>query len=338
MHLSRFPRVRLAHLPTPLEPLDALSEHLKGPRIWIKRDDCTGLSSGGNKTRKLEFLLGDARAKNADTIITQGATQSNHVRQTAAACAKLGLKCHVLLENRTGMTEDVYLSGGNVLLDRLHGAVIYARPAGADMNAEMATLAERLRAEGGSPYIIPGGGSNAVGALGYAGAALEIVSQANDLGLRIDWLVHATGSTGTQAGVVAGLAALNSGVPVLGVSVRADRRTQEENVHSLAVETARLLGAPDVVRREQVRVEDGYVGPGYGVPAASTIEAVRLLARLEGILLDPVYTGKGMAGLIGLIRDGVFQAGSQVVFIHTGGSVGLFAYQHWFDEVPTPAP
>src|SRR5665213_2014779 len=184
MHFSRFPRVKLAHLPTPLEPMERLSKHLGGPRLWIKRDDCTGLSTGGNKTRKLEFLIGDALAQGADTIITQGATQSNHARQTAAAAAKLGMECHILLEDRTGNNSPDYTLNGNVLLDRLHGASIAKRPAGADMNAEMETLAEKLRSEGRTPYVIPGGGSNPVGALGYANCALELLAQANDIGLK----------------------------------------------------------------------------------------------------------------------------------------------------------
>lgn len=330
MHLSRFNRLRFAHLPTPLEPMTRLSEHLGGPRLWIKRDDCTGLSTGGNKTRKLEFLLADAVERGADTVITQGATQSNHARQTAAIAARLGMDCHILLEDRTGSTEPAYNYNGNVLLDQLHGATASLRPGGADMNAEMGELAERLSAGGRRPYIIPGGGSNEIGALGYVNAALELLTQANDRGLRIDRVVHATGSAGTQAGLVTGLAGSNSGIPVLGIGVRAPRREQEENVHALAQRTAERVGVAHAVSRGDVVANCDYVGEGYGIPTEGMVEAVRLLARLEGILLDPVYSGKGMAGLIDLIRQGHFQEDENVVFIHTGGSVALFGYPQAF--------
>jgi L-cysteate sulfo-lyase len=331
MHLSRFPRLHFAHLPTPLEPLDNLSRYLGGPRLWIKRDDCTGLSSGGNKTRKLEFLLGDALEKGADSLITQGATQSNHARQTAAIAAKLGLECHLLLENRTGNADPTYRLNGNVLLDQLHGATISERPSGTDMNAEMELLAKGLRDAGRKPYVIPGGGSNAIGALGYVNAALEIVSQANDRGLKVDRIVHATGSAGTQAGLVTGLYALNSGIPVLGIGVRAPREKQEQTVFDLAVKTSIHLGLPQPVPREAIEANTDYVGEGYGVPTPAMLEAISLMARLEGILLDPVYSGKGMAGLIDLIRNGALSDDANVVFIHTGGSVGLFGYPDIFD-------
>lgn len=330
MHLSRFNRLRLAHLPTPLEPMPRLSEHLNGPNLWIKRDDCTGLSTGGNKTRKLEFLMADAVERGADTVITQGATQSNHARQTAAAAARLGLGCHILLEDRTGSTETAYNYNGNVFLDQLHGATPSMRPGGADMEAEMAELAGRLRAEGRRPYIIPGGGSNEIGALGYVNAALELLAQANDRGLRIDRVVHATGSAGTQAGLVTGLAGSNSGIPVLGIGVRAPRAKQEENVYALAQRTADSVGAGNAVSRDDVVANCDYVGEGYGMPTDGMVEAVGLLARLEGILLDPVYSGKGMAGLIDLIRRGHFRDDENVVFLHTGGSVALFGYPDAF--------
>ena len=331
MNLSHFPRLRFAHLPTPLEPLDNLSKALGGPRLWIKRDDCTGLSTGGNKTRKLEFLMAEAVAANADTVITQGATQSNHARQTAAIAAKLGMDCRILLEDRTGSDDPNYNFNGNVLLDRLHGASVSKRPGGADMNAEMAALAEELRAAGKRPYIIPGGGSNPVGALGYVNAALELLYQAGDQGLRIDHIVHATGSAGTQAGLVAGLAALNAGIPVLGIGVRVPRAQQEENVFKLACGTAEKLGLPGVVKREDVVANCDYVGAGYGIPTPGMVDAVKRLAHAEAILLDPVYSGKGMAGLIDLIGKGHFPPGSNVVFLHTGGAAGLFGYADAFE-------
>ena len=331
MHLSRFPRARIAHLPTPLEPMENLTKHLGGPRLWIKRDDCTGLSSGGNKTRKLEFLMGDALAQGADTLITQGATQSNHARQTAAAAAKFGMQCHLLLEDRTGNNSPEYTLSGNVLLDQLHGASISKRPGGTDMNAEMAKLAEDLKAKGKKPYVIPGGGSNPVGALGYVNAAFELVSQANDKGLKISHVVHATGSAGTQVGLVTGLVALNSKIPVLGIGVRAPKDKQEQSVFDLCGRTAEHMGLPGIVKREHVAANTDYVGAGYGVPTASMVEAIKLLAKLEGILLDPVYSGKGMAGLIDLVKKGFFKKDEDVVFLHTGGSAGLFGYPDIFD-------
>ncbi|MCP3689378.1 MAG: D-cysteine desulfhydrase [Gammaproteobacteria bacterium] len=332
MHLSRFPRLHFAHLPTPLEPMQRLSEHLGGPNLWIKRDDCTGLSSGGNKTRKLEFLMADAVAQKADCIITQGATQSNHARQTTAIAAKLGLACHVLLEDRTGYEDSAYVYNGNVLLDQLHGSTVAKRPADTDMNAAMADLAQQLRDDGKNPYIIPGGGSNEIGALGYVNAAVELTTQANDRSLRIDHLVHATGSSGTQAGLVLGMEGINSGIPVYGVGVRAPQLKQEEMVFDLAQRTAEYMGLnPDIVKRERVVANSDYVGEGYGLPTDAMVEAVKMMAQYEGILLDPVYAGKGFSGLVDLIRKGHFKQDENVVFLHTGGSVSLFAYPEVFN-------
>ncbi len=330
MHLSRYPRLRFAHLPTPLEPMKNLSTQLDGPNLWIKRDDCTGLASGGNKTRKLEFLMGDALEQGADTIITQGATQSNHARQTVAIAAKANMDCHILLEDRTGSDNPDYNYNGNVFLDQLYGATLTKYPADTDMDQAMTEVAERLREDGKKPYIIPGGGSNPIGALGYVNAGLELLTQANDRGLRIDHVVHATGSTGTQSGLVTGLAGSNSRIPVLGISVRAPKDAQETKVFQMAQKTAEYLGIPHAVKREDIVVNSDYVGAGYGIPTDGMLEAVQLLARSEAILLDPVYSGKGMAGLIDLIRQGHFKKGENVVFLHTGGSVALFAYRNAF--------
>ncbi|MBY4677098.1 D-cysteine desulfhydrase [Marinobacterium arenosum] len=331
MHLARFPRLHFAHLDTPLEPLTRLSKQLGGPNLWIKRDDCTGLAGGGNKTRKLEFLMADAVAQGADTIITQGATQSNHARQTAAIAAKMGMACHVLLEDRTGAKDVDYNYNGNVMLDQLFGAPLSKYPAGTDMNAAMIGLADELRAAGKVPYMIPGGGSNPVGALGYVNCALELLNQANRISLCIDRVVHATGSAGTQAGLVTGFAGSNSLIPVLGVGVRAPREVQEANVFKLASETCELLGIPGAVKRDQVVANCDYIGEGYGFPAESTLEAIELLARTEGILLDPVYSGKGFAGLVDLVRRGHFRDGENIVFVHTGGSQALFGYRQAFN-------
>ncbi|CAM4110467.1 D-cysteine desulfhydrase [Bordetella muralis] len=328
MNLAKFPRKRLGHFPTPLEHMKNLSEYLGGPDIYIKRDDCTGLATGGNKTRKLEFLIADALAKGADTVITQGATQSNHVRQTIAAAAIVGMKTKVILEARVTNLDEEYAESGNVMLDRLLGGEIVARvPAGTDMNAAMATLADELRAKGSKPYIIPGGGSNPIGALGYVACGMEIMQQAYDLGLNIDSVVHATGSTGTQAGLLAAFEGTQSGIPVMGISVRAKRAPQEANVLKLANETVALLGLSTKIQASASRADDGYVGDGYGQPTPGMIEALTLCAQKEGILLDPVYSGKGMAGLIGQIRAGQFTRGQNVVFVHTGGSVALFGYR-----------
>ena len=327
MHLARFPRVRFAHLPTPLEPMPNLTRLLGGPELYVKRDDCTGLASGGNKTRKLEFLIGDALAQGADTVITHGAVQSNHVRQTAAAACKYGLRCAALLERRVPGHGPEYETAGNVLLDRLFGAEVRFVAADTDMDAACSELAEEIRAKGGRPYAIPGGGSNAVGALGYVNAALELLQQANDLGLRIDCVVHGTGSTGTQGGLVCGLEGANAGIDVLGICVRRPAPAQEEAVYRTASATAEHLGIRGGLERVRVKANDDYVGRGYGMPTAGTLEAIRLAALHEGLLLDPVYTGKAMAGLIDLCRKGFFAKDQNVVFLHTGGAAALFAYE-----------
>jgi len=329
--LAKFPKVRLGHLPTPLEPMDRLSEILGGPRLWVKRDDCTGLSSGGNKTRKLEFLMADAQSKGADTIITQGATQSNHARQTTAAAAKLGMECHILLEDRTGSNDNNYILNGNVLLDRLHGASVSKRSGGADMNLEMQDFADTLTEKGKKPYIIPGGGSNPIGALGYVNCARELTEQASEIGLKIDALVHATGSAGTQAGLVAGLAAIQSSIHLLGIGVRAPKDKQEQMVFDLAQKTADYLDTGIEIERDKVRAICDYVGAGYGLPTDGMIKAVKLLAQSEGLLFDPVYSGKGLDGLIDQIKKGYFAGMDNVVFLHTGGSAALFGYPETFE-------
>jgi len=322
--------VSLAHLPTPLELLPRLSKHLGGPNIYVKRDDCTGLGTGGNKTRKLEFLMADALAKNATAVITQGAVQSNHARQTAAAACKLGLKCELVFEKRVGDATEPYLESGNVFLDRLFGASIREVAKGTDMDAAMQDVADELSAAGETPYIIPGGGSNPIGALGYVDCALELIVQANERKLVIDHVVHATGSAGTQAGLIVGLKATHSGIPLLGIGVNIARNDQEEKVYKLACMTAEFIGASGLVDRDDIVANCDYVGGGYGVPTKGmndAVLAVLLLARLEGLLFDPVYSGKGLAGMIDLIAKGEFSDAENIVFIHTGGSAGLFAYR-----------
>jgi L-cysteate sulfo-lyase len=330
MNLTKFPRLRFAHLPTPLEHLPRLSKELNGPEIWIKRDDCTGLSTGGNKTRKLEFLMAEAQIQGADTVMTQGAIQSNHVRQTAACAAKLGLSCHVLLENRTGSEDFNYNNNGNVFIDLLHGATHERRGPDLDMNAEMEAVADKLRSTGSNVYTIPGGGSNTTGALGYVDCAFEMLNQINNMGISVDHIVHATGSAGTQAGLVTGLKGTNANIPLLGIGVRAPQDKQEENVFNLAVDTAKNLGCEGVVKREDVVANCNYIGDGYGIPTKAGVEAIKMFAELEGLLLDPVYSGKGASGLIDLIRKGFFKKGQRVVFLHTGGSASLFGYMNYF--------
>lgn len=326
MLLFEKPRVSLGHLPTPLEHLPQLTEHLGGPNIYVKRDDCTGLATGGNKTRKLEYSMAEAIENGADTIVTVGAVQSNHVRQTAAAACKLGLSCEVLLEHRVVDPSELYRNSGNVLLDRLFGANIREYPGDTDFDKAMEEVADEVRANGGKPFIIPGGASNQTGALGYVNCAVELLQQFDEQGLNIDNIVTATGSAGTQAGLIVGLKAMQSDIPLLGIGVNAGKQEQEEKVFQLACETAEFLGVPGVVERDDVVANCDYVGDGYGVPTEGMNEAVLMLASKEGLLFDPVYSGKALAGMIDLIRNGHFDNAANIVFLHTGGSAALFAY------------
>ena len=304
-----------------------LSAALGGPQLFIKRDDLLGLAAGGNKTRKLEFLVADALAQGADTLITVGAPQSNHCRLTLAAAAKEGLACRLIIEERVPGTFSTAALGNNLLFDLMGAANIRVVPLGSDLAAEMDRDAAAVRAAGGKPYTIVGGGSNPLGALGYAACAAEIVTQAFDMGAPFDRIIVASGSAGTHAGILAGLAALNAGIPVIGINVRRPRAEQEGNVYKLAVATSALLGTPAPAREDVVALDD-WVGPGYSLPTADMVAAVRLLAASEGILLDPVYSGKAMAGLIGLVRSNQFAPGERILFIHTGGSPSLHAYAH----------
>ena len=329
--LSEFPSVPLCHQPTPLEFMPRMSESLGGPRLWIKRDDCTGLATGGNKTRKLEFLIADAIEKGADMLVTQGAVQSNHVRQTAAAACKFGLDCHALLERRVPGREDDYETTGNVLFDQIFGTSLEFRPAGLDMNAEALAVTEKLAAAGRKPYFIPGGGSNEIGALGYVSCAYELLDQIKANDLDVGWIVLATGSAGTHAGMLAGLHAAGSTIPVMGISVRQPEDKQIAAVHKLTVLTAsQLTDTPIGV--EKVIVDDGYVGAGYGQPTQGTLDAINLIARREGLLFDPVYSGKGLAGMIGLAGQNFFESDKDVIFLHTGGAAALFAYGNQLAE------
>lgn len=326
MHLARFPRRRYTPFATPIEKLPHLTRHLGGPEIYIKRDDLLGLASGGNKTRKLEFLVADALAQGADTLITVGAVQSNHCRLTLAAAVREGLKCRLVLEQRVPGSYDPKASGNNFLFDLLGVESVTVVDAGADLGGAMQAIAADLKAQGRKGYVIPGGGSNALGALGYVACAEEMLAQTFEQGLKLDHVVVASGSAGTHAGLLVGLTGNNARIPLTGINVRRPRAEQEGNVHKLALDVAKLLdiAAP---AREAVTALDEWVGPGYSLPTPQMIEAVRLLARLEGVLLDPVYTGKAMAGLIDLVKRGTFNKGENVLFVHTGGSPALYAYQ-----------
>ncbi len=327
MKLTDFPRRRYTAGATPLEPLPRLSAHLGGPNLWIKRDDLLGLAGGGNKTRKLEFLVADAIEKGADTLVTTGAVQSNHCRLTLAAAVKEGLACRLVLEERVANSYSAEASGNNFLFGLLGVEAVTVVPAGTDLMARMTEVAADLTAQGRSAYVIPGGGSNTLGALGYVSCAQELMQQAFETGLRIDHLVTASGSGGTHAGVVAGLTGTSAGVPVTGISVRAAKAPQEEKILGLARATAELAGSRSLPTSDDVVVLDDYVGEGYSLPTDGMIEAVKLFARLDGVLLDPVYTGKAAAGLIDLVRSGAFGRHDNVVFLHTGGSPALYAYQ-----------
>jgi len=319
MLTDRRPRVSIAHLPTPLEMLPRLTAHLGGPQLWVKRDDQTGLATGGNKTRKLEFLVAEALAQGADTLVTCGAAQSNHARQTAAAAARFGLACTLVLRG-----EPAPQAQGNLLLDELLGAEIVW--AGADdLTARLEETADALRSRGRRPYVVPYGGSNPVGVCGYVAAMEELLAQAAQAGLSFDHIVLASSSGGTQAGLTVAARALGYRGRILGISVDLPADPLRRRMAELATATADYLGLPLTFAPEDFAVEDGYRGGGYGVISDLEREAIRLLARTEGLLLDPVYTGRAFGGLIDLIRRGAFSSGERVLFWHTGGVAGLFA-------------
>ncbi len=325
MNLGRFPRRLYTYGPTPIEKLPRFSEALGGPMIYVKRDDLLGLTSGGNKTRKLEFLVADALAQGADTLITCGAVQSNHCRLTLAAAVKEGLKCRLILEERVPGSYHREASGNNFLYRLLGVEAIKVVPGGSDMMKAMQEVAEDVAQAGRKAYIIPGGGSNPIGATGYVNCIQELQQQMFEQGLDFDYIVVPSGSAGTHAGVVVGVYGNNLNIPVLGMDVSRKKEVQEELVYNLVKRTAEHVGCP-VPPRESVVCFDEYVGAGYSRPTPEMVEAVRLLARTEGILLDPVYTGKEMAGLVDLVRKGYFKQEDKVLFLHTGGSPALYAY------------
>lgn len=311
------PRAPLGHLPTPLELLPRLSDELGGPRIWVKRDDCTGLATGGNKTRKLEYLLGAALEQGYRRVLTFGAVQSNHARQTAAACARLGLECHLLLSRRVPWPHPAYEVGANVLIEQLCGAEVQIVEL-EDVEPAYQACIERL----GGPeqvYVVPAGGSNPLGALGYVQCAEELVAQCVELELDVARVYHASASAGTQAGLIAGFAALNAPFEVVGVNVfHPEAKTLERRVQRLLEQLREQF--PSAAASGPVQIEQGYLGPGYGLPSAAQLDAMALVARLEGLIFDPVYSGKALHALVDQIALGAVGSAADVVLVHTGGT------------------
>lgn len=321
--LSRFNRLDLLGAPTPLQKLQRLSAWT-GRDIYVKRDDCTPLALGGNKLRKLEYLAADALSKGADTLVTAGAIQSNHVRQTAALAAQLGLNCVALLENPINTESLNYQGNGNRLLLELFDAKVELVDNLDNADELLQALAVRLHASGRKPYIVPIGGSNALGALGYVRAGLELAEQIKESGQHFAGVVLASGSAGTHSGLALALAQSLPQLPVIGVTVSRSDEAQRPKVQGLAERTAELLGVP-LPNAFKVELWDEYFAPRYGEPNAGTLAAIRLLASQEGLLLDPVYTGKAMAGLLDGIARQRFDEGP-LIFLHTGGAPALFAY------------
>ncbi|MCB8965323.1 MAG: D-cysteine desulfhydrase family protein [Ardenticatenaceae bacterium] len=313
-------RVKIAHLPTPLHPMERLSKHLSGPTLYIKRDDTTGLATGGNKARKLEFLVAEALAQGCDHLVTVGAAQSNHCRQTAAAAAQYGLGCSLVMKG-----EEPPLKTGNLLLDDLLGAHMYWTT-DRDTNKVMGEVVAELRTMGRKPYLIPLGGSNVVGATGYVLAMQELMAQATAVPLNIDFIVVASGSGGTQAGMVLGAEVYGFRGQIIGISVSSEASALTTQIAALATATATHLGLGTLSLADKVNVNDDYLGDGYGIVSETEREALRMVAQLEGIVLDPVYTGRAMGGLIDLIRWGAFTRGQTVLFWHTGGAAALSAF------------
>lgn len=330
--MNRFEQIKrtiITHAPTPLEFVPRLSNKL-GCNLYIKRDDCTGLAGGGNKTRKLEYLIADAQDKGADTLVTVGGFQSNHARQTAAAAAKFGFNCELILEDVDGTPKTDYYNNGNVLLDNLLGAKVHSLNSEHSCDSYADFLISQLIEQGHRPYFIPMGGSNVLGSFGYVRCANEILQQVRTDDIQIDMVVLATGSAGTQAGLLAGLIAAKSDIPVLGITVSRSAVEQQQLVESLLRDTLSKLELDPELAKGRVVANGDYYGEGYGITTSAMIDAVQSCARLEGILLDPVYTGKAMSGLIDLCAKEELKPNSNVLFLHTGGSQGLFGYREAF--------
>ena len=338
---EKFPSVNLSHKPTPLERLDNISRKY-GTNVWIKRDDCTGLATGGNKSRQLEYYIGQARAEGADTLLTTGATQSNHVRMTVAAARKLGMDVEVQLEHRVDRENIEYHQSGNPYLIRLMGARVHYYPEGEDeagADKAMEDRAEELRAEGKKPYVIPLSNAHMpYGALGYVEAAEETLGQLNSIGIKPAMFVVPTGSASTHSGFLTGLRALGDHTPVHGICVRRDAVSQHERVKKKIAALVEILDRDFSISDDDIICDDRFLAPGYGVPGEATLQAIQDLAYYEGILLDPTYTGKTFAGLLDLLADKQFTEDEHVVFLHTGGAVALFGYPELVYESETGQP
>lgn len=321
MNLFSQPRERIASLPTPFQFLPRLTAALGGPRIYIKRDDLTGLAFGGNKTRKLEYLLADAKSNNATHLITFGAEQSNHVRQTAAAARIAGMQSVLILESKEPNPE----LQGNLLLDALLGASWHLIESRDERDEALETVAGTIRANGGVEYVIPGGGSNAIGSLGYVSAMLELSNQLWDAGVTPSAVYFGSGSGGTQAGIELGMRMFGISADARGVIVSPGVDVKRDLIVSIAESAAALLGVANPIQHNEVTLLDSYCGDAYGVPTPAALEAIDLLASTEGILLDTVYTAKAFSGLIDEVRKGNYAQSDSVVFIHTGGTPALFA-------------
>jgi D-cysteine desulfhydrase family pyridoxal phosphate-dependent enzyme len=331
LDLEKFPRARLALLPTALESMPNLSGELGGVQLFIKRDDCTGLALGGNKARQLEFYLGEALANGCDTVISTGAVQSNFVRMMAAGARKLGLQCHIQLEDRVPDMPEEYHVSGNVLLDQLFGARLHYYAYGEDeagANARLQEIAGELEKAGRRPHVIDITADHVpVGALGYVDAAQELLRQVEERGINVDVVVLASGGAFTHVGMLVGLRALGCQAQVIGICVRRKASAQRQRVMHMARTLCEMLGKPNLLTPEDIWVDDAYLGSAYGQVPAATREAISLMAQSEGVLLDPVYTGKAFAGLLGLARQGQLKTGANVIFLHTGGTPALFAYR-----------
>ena len=327
--LSEMPRHPLAHLPTPVELMANLSSEIGKAKIYVKRDDCTGLALGGNKIRQLEYYVGAAEAKGADTLLITGAVQSNYVRSTVAAAAKRGMACHVQLEERVPDPTDLYRTSGNVLLDELMGATVHYYPDGEDeagADRRLGEIAAELRQQGRSPYIVPlSPGHPPLAALGYIDAAKELLEQIEAMDVRVDRIFVASGSGNTHAGLLYGLRAYGSSIPVTGVCVRRSEDLQVPRLATRCDEIASLLEADNPVAAGDIVVDDHVLAPGYGRMNDAVSEAINLAARKEAILVDPVYTGRVLASLIAHARK--LSTAENLLFIHTGGTPAIFAYE-----------
>lgn len=315
---------------TPIEKLEHLTKYLHGPTIYIKRDDLTGLPFGGNKTRKLEYLMADALEQNADTIITCGAVQSNHCRLTLAAAIQEGLQCQLVLEERVPNSYDYHANGNNLLFNLLKPEKIHIAPYGKNPVDVMGELAQELRLQGRRPYIIPVGGSNAVGDLGYVACANEILEQMAQMQISFDRIFITSGSAGSHAGLLAGMKLSKQDIKIQGIGINRPQKIQEQAILELANDTLEKLGKKPNITKADVVVNCDYIGEGYSMPTAAMKAAVKLVAEKEAIFLDPTYTGKTMSGLIDFIEKGIIKKHETILFIHTGGTPGLFAHPELF--------